>query len=115
MSSLCTIDVHPNRPTARGIAPPPTYDKVIARLPPDPTFEQIEQAGGKVEKSSEGHLVADCTVWVSGEIPRVTDWEGGLLGGVRWNEDKRDWVNEVVCPRITFSLLAYSFFLLNST
>ena len=50
-------------------------------------------------------MVAGRTVWVSGEIPRITDWEGGLLGGVRWNEDKRDWENEVVCPCITFSPL----------
>lgn len=50
-------------------------------------------------------MVAGDTVWVSGEIPRVTEWEGGLLGGVRWNEDKRDWVNEEVSPYITFTLL----------
>ncbi|KAG8909862.1 hypothetical protein FRC01_006680, partial [Tulasnella sp. 417] len=31
------VDLHPSRPEARGIAIPPTYDKVICRLPPDPT------------------------------------------------------------------------------
>jgi len=92
--------LHPDRPEARGIAPPPTYDKVIARLPSDPTFELLEKAGAKVEKSKEGHAVADGTVWVSGEIPRVTDFETGLLGGVRWigsgNDGKGHWVNEEV-------------------
>jgi 7,8-dihydropterin-6-yl-methyl-4-(beta-D-ribofuranosyl)aminobenzene 5'-phosphate synthase len=96
----CVIDVHPDRPTARGIAPPPTFDKVTARLPPDPTFELIEKAGAQVEKSKEGHTVADGTIWVSGEIPRVTSFEGGLPGGVRWFESENDgnggWVKDEV-------------------
>lgn len=98
----CIIDLHPDRPIARGIAPPPKFDKVIGRLPSDPTFELIEKAGAKVETSKEGHAVADGTIWVSGEIPRITDFEAGLLGGVRWfeseNDNKGGWVNEeVIC------------------
>lgn len=73
----------------------------MARLPEDPTFELIEKAGGNVETSKEGHAVADGTVWVSGEIPRVSEFEGGLLGGVRWisteNEGKGGWIKEEVC------------------
>ncbi|KAI0093388.1 metallo-beta-lactamase protein [Irpex rosettiformis] len=84
----CVFDLHPDRPIARGIAP---GGKVIARLPDDPTFEQIQELGGVVEKSSEGHVVADGTVYVSGEIPRVTGFEQGLLGAVRW---KGEWVSE---------------------
>ncbi|KAH9952970.1 metallo-beta-lactamase protein [Russula dissimulans] len=82
------VDVHPNRPTARGIAPPPS-GKVICQLPRDPTFDEIEAHGGTVEKHWEGHVVAGGTVWVSGEIPRVTPFETGLIGGVRFtpNED----------------------------
>lgn len=82
------IDVHPNRPTARGIAPPPS-GKVICQLPRDPSFEEIEAHGGTVEKHQDGHAVAGGTVWVSGEIPRVTPFEKGLIGGVRFtpNED----------------------------
>lgn len=79
------VDLHPDRPIARGIAPPPT-GKVICRLPEDPTHSDILAAGGVVETHSEGHLVAGGTVWVSGEIPRVTSFETGLLGGVRWRE-----------------------------
>ncbi|KAE9411354.1 hypothetical protein BT96DRAFT_870041 [Gymnopus androsaceus JB14] len=89
----CTVDVHPNRPLARGIAPGPLYDKVIARLPPDPTFEQIEAAGGIVKKHAEGHAVAGDMVWVSGEIPRVTSFETGLPGGKRF-EPRNGWVDE---------------------
>jgi len=82
------VDVHPNRPTARGIAPPPSGN-IICQLPRDPTFEEIEAHGGTVEKHAEGHAVAGGTIWISGEIPRVTPFETGLIGGVRFtsNED----------------------------
>ncbi|KAF5380524.1 hypothetical protein D9615_004511 [Tricholomella constricta] len=83
----CMVDVHPDRPLARGIAPGPNFDKVTCTLPPDPTFELIEKAGGIVVKSSERHPVAGNTVWVSGEIPRVTPFETGMLGGMRWYEE----------------------------
>jgi 7,8-dihydropterin-6-yl-methyl-4-(beta-D-ribofuranosyl)aminobenzene 5'-phosphate synthase len=77
------VDVHPNRPVARGIAPPPS-GKVICQLPRDPTFEEIRAHGGTVEAHEEGHAVADGTVWVSGKIPRVTPFEAGLIGGMRF-------------------------------
>ncbi|KDR75785.1 hypothetical protein GALMADRAFT_97658 [Galerina marginata CBS 339.88] len=89
-TSPCVVDVHPDRPIARGIAPGPTYDKVICSLPLDPTFEAIEKAGAVIEKHTEGHAVAGGTVWVSGEIPRVTEYEAGILGGQRWVEKKLD-------------------------
>ncbi|PPQ93782.1 hypothetical protein CVT25_013491 [Psilocybe cyanescens] len=98
--SPCIVDVHPSRPIARGIAPGPTYDKVICSLPPDPTIEAITNAGGIVETHSEGHAVADGAVWVSGKIPRVTEFETGILGGHRWIEGNAasgysgKWVNE---------------------
>ena len=94
-----TVDVHPNRPTARGIAPPPS-GKVICQLPRDPTFDEIDAHGGTVEMHREGHVVAGGTVWVSGEIPRVTPFETGLIGGVRFtpNEDATtgSWSKELV-------------------
>ena len=93
----CVVDVHPDRPIARGIAPGPLYDKVVAALAPDPTFELIEKAGGVLEKHREGHLVAGGTVWVSGEIPRITSFEDGILGGMRWVEDDGGkWVSDQV-------------------
>ncbi|KAF9512180.1 hypothetical protein BS47DRAFT_1345805 [Hydnum rufescens UP504] len=81
------VDLHPDRPVARGIAPPPTF-KPWSRLPPDPTFAEIEQAGGAVELHAEGHNVADGHVWVSGEIERKTSWEEGILGGIQWVDGK---------------------------
>jgi 7,8-dihydropterin-6-yl-methyl-4-(beta-D-ribofuranosyl)aminobenzene 5'-phosphate synthase len=55
-------------------------------LPADPTFELIKEAGGIVEMNRESHTVADNAIFVSGEIPRVTDFEGGIPGGMRWIE-----------------------------
>jgi 7,8-dihydropterin-6-yl-methyl-4-(beta-D-ribofuranosyl)aminobenzene 5'-phosphate synthase len=85
-ASPIVVDLHPDRPVARGIAPGPTYDKVLCALPFDPTFQAIEAAGGVVEKHAEGHAVAGGAVWVSGEIPRVTEFETGILGGLRWTQ-----------------------------
>ncbi|EUC60370.1 metallo-beta-lactamase superfamily protein [Rhizoctonia solani AG-3 Rhs1AP] len=84
-SPSVVVDLHPDRPIARGIAPPPT-GKVICRLPEDPTHSDVLSAGGVVETHAEGHLVAENSVWISGEIPRVTSFETGLLGAVRWRE-----------------------------
>ncbi|KAL4080353.1 hypothetical protein V8B97DRAFT_740284 [Scleroderma yunnanense] len=83
----CVVDLHPGRPIARGIAIPPTYETIIGRLPADPTFESIEAAGGIVEKHADGHTIADETIYISGEIPRVTAFEEGLPGGVRFVEE----------------------------
>ena len=94
----CVVDLHPDRPVARGIAP---GGKILCRLPADPTFEEIEELDGVVEKHHEGHAVAHGTVYVSGEIPRVTEFEKGLIGAVRWVTDesgKGDWVSEEVRP-----------------
>lgn len=99
LGSVCTVDVHPERPEARGIAPGPTYDRVLCAIPLDPTFEAIESLGASVEKHAEGHLVAGDTVYVSGEIPRVTEYEAGILGGMRWVKNGQGvgkWIGEPV-------------------
>jgi 7,8-dihydropterin-6-yl-methyl-4-(beta-D-ribofuranosyl)aminobenzene 5'-phosphate synthase len=95
----CTVDVHPDRPIARGIAPGPTYDKVVCALPPDPTFEAIERLKGIVDKQKSSHAVAGGTVWVSGEISRQTEFETGLSGGMRWVEEGvkgGEWIGDSV-------------------
>ncbi|KAJ2913080.1 hypothetical protein MD484_g7333, partial [Candolleomyces efflorescens] len=91
----CVVDVHPSRPHLRGIAPPPTWKSVLCALPKDPSFEEISAAGGVLKKHKDGHTVANGTVWISGEIPRVTEFEKGLLGGVRWVEKgEQGWTEE---------------------
>ncbi|KAI0779967.1 beta-lactamase-like protein [Fomes fomentarius] len=92
----CVVDLHPDRPIARGIAPVSAGGKVLARLPDDPSFAEIEDLRGIVEKHADGHAVAEGAVWISGEIPRVTHFEGGLPSGVRWieSEGNAEWAKE---------------------
>ena len=112
-TTQCVIDVHPDRPVARGIAPGPDYDKVICALPPDPSFEAMEEASGHVEMHAEGHSVAEGTVWVSGEIPRVTEYETGILGGMKWIEDetiperKGKWIKDGVSDILSFKFVIH--------
>jgi 7,8-dihydropterin-6-yl-methyl-4-(beta-D-ribofuranosyl)aminobenzene 5'-phosphate synthase len=111
------VDLHPDRPVARGIAPGPTYDKVLCALPFDPTFQAIEAAGGVVEKHAEGHVVAGDAVWVSGEIPRVTEFETGILGGLRWTQKSTEespktdgeWVSDGVNVNLYLMLISKNF------
>jgi len=77
------IDVHPDRPDQRGIQLP---TGAMVLLPPEPTFDEIEAAGGAIVTNSDAHLVADLFVG-SGLIDRVTDYETGLVGHVTFRGD----------------------------
>lgn len=92
-------DLHPDRPIARGIAP---LGRLIGQLNPDPTFEGIEELGAVVETHAEGHAVAGNSVYVSGEIPRITPFETGLLGAVRWKGDVKTKQGEWVAEEVIF-------------
>lgn len=52
-----------------------------------PSIEALQQAGGEVVNSDDARLVLDDTVWISGEIPRVSGYEQGLPGQVRLGDD----------------------------
>lgn len=82
-----TVDLHPDRPTYRGIATP----KGIISLERDPTWEEIEATGAKVEKHSQTHAILDGHFLVSGEIPRVTAYEPGVLRGVKYDDKTHTW------------------------
>jgi hypothetical protein len=51
----------------------------LVLLNPEPTFEAIEIAGGRIAKHAEAHVLADF-FFVSGEIKRVTSYEAGFVG-----------------------------------
>ncbi|EJD35448.1 hypothetical protein AURDEDRAFT_108975 [Auricularia subglabra TFB-10046 SS5] len=91
-----TVDAHASRPSARGILPPGAT-KVLARLPADPTLEEMQGKGANVETfegDEGGHSVLGGTAWVSGEIPRVFSYEDGLKGSVRWDAEEKDWSSD---------------------
>ncbi|KAJ5772209.1 hypothetical protein N7520_002738 [Penicillium odoratum] len=86
------IDLHPDRPAYRGIAT--TTVETIVSLEADPTFEEISDAGATVKKSSEAHTILDDMFLISGEIPRVTPYETGLRGSVRFDPETKDWYSD---------------------
>ena len=49
-------------------------------LADEPTFAEIEQAGGKLLKTDEPHACGDGFFFASGEIERITEYETGLVG-----------------------------------
>ena len=79
----CVVDVHPDRPYARGMA----QGGRVTQLPADPAFLDIEAPWAVIQAHAEAHTVASDAVWVSGEVPRVTDFEQGVQGGVRYFEE----------------------------
>lgn len=83
-------DVHPGRPDYRGFA----LGEKIVSLEADPTFEELEAAGAIVDKQDETHAVLDNMFLISGEIPRLTPYETGLKGAMRYERDENDWFSD---------------------
>jgi len=79
------VDLHPNRPDQRGTLLP---SGTLLMLAPEPTFEAIEAAGGRVVKHTEAHALAGGFFLGSGEIDRVTEYEQGLVGHHSFRGDK---------------------------
>jgi 7,8-dihydropterin-6-yl-methyl-4-(beta-D-ribofuranosyl)aminobenzene 5'-phosphate synthase len=84
------VDLHPSRPTYRGIQGP--FGPVS--LEADPTFEEIEAAGGQVLKNDQPHAILDDSFLVSGEIPRVTPYEVGLARAIRFYPESGKWESD---------------------
>jgi 7,8-dihydropterin-6-yl-methyl-4-(beta-D-ribofuranosyl)aminobenzene 5'-phosphate synthase len=83
--SAPVVDVHPDRPDQRGMLHP---SGTMVLLPPEPTFETIEAAGGRVATHGEAHALADGAFFGSAEIERVTAYEQGLVGHHSFRGDK---------------------------
>lgn len=86
------VDLHPDRPSYRGIALP----EHIISLEADPTFEELEGAGAVIDQRSEPHTVLDDFFLISGEIPRETPYETGLKNAVRYDPDENEWFSDEV-------------------
>ena len=82
------VDLHPNRPAYRGMMGPNDH---IVSMQADPTFDEIEAAGGEVERNAEAHTILEDMFMVSGFIPRVTDYETGLRRGIRFDPETKTW------------------------
>ncbi|KAF6823929.1 metallo-beta-lactamase superfamily protein [Colletotrichum plurivorum] len=86
-----SVDLHPDRPAYRGSLVP---GMPIISLQADPSFEEIEACDGVVNKNRQAHTVLDDMFLISGEIPRVTGYEKGFPFGVRYIEEKKEWIKD---------------------
>jgi 7,8-dihydropterin-6-yl-methyl-4-(beta-D-ribofuranosyl)aminobenzene 5'-phosphate synthase len=84
------VDLHPSRPDYRGFV---IADNIIS-LEADPTFASIEETGATVAKHRDAHTVLDDMFLISGEIPRVTPYEQGLKGAVRFHHSEEEWTSD---------------------
>lgn len=84
------VDVHPSRPDYRGLF---VGEKIVS-LEADPTFNSMKEAGATIVKRSDEHTVLDNMFLVSGEIPRVTPYEQGLHGALRFNSSDKEWFSD---------------------
>lgn len=92
--SKLVVDLHPDWPEERGtqfMKPDGSY-RYSELAPSNPGFAEVESMGGEVHTSSEGHTILGGTLFVSGEIERVTPYETGLPGHAskrngEWKED----------------------------
>ena len=71
------VDLHPDRPDQRGILSP---SGVMLMLPLEPSFSDIERAGGRIAANRDPHPICGGFFFGSGAIDRVTEYETGLVG-----------------------------------
>lgn len=89
-SDKVVVDLHPARPDYRGFS----IGETIVSFQADPTFEELESAGGTIQKHAEAHTVLDDFFLISGEIPRQTLYETGVKAGMRFDKDENDWFSD---------------------
>ncbi|QDS73575.1 hypothetical protein FKW77_001226 [Venturia effusa] len=87
-----TVDLHPDRPDYRGV----TLPDFQMSLEADPTFAEITNAGGIISENADTHTILDDMFLISGEIPRVTNYETGLSRGARLVSDTGKWEEDTL-------------------
>lgn len=60
-------------------------------LEPDPTLQEIQDAGGNIKAIHEARVLLDGMFFISGDIPRQTSYEGGIPGGIRYSTHSEKW------------------------
>lgn len=59
-----------------------------------PATEELKRAGATPKFDAAGRTLAGNLAYLSGEIPRTTEYETGFPGHVAWDGDKEDWVDD---------------------
>ncbi|KAG5751498.1 hypothetical protein H9Q69_009801 [Fusarium xylarioides] len=83
------VALPPDKPAFRGTM----FDQPIS-LEADPAIDEINSTGGKTIVLDEAQTILDDAFLISGEIPRQTEYEGGIPGGVRYDPAKDEWVKD---------------------
>jgi 7,8-dihydropterin-6-yl-methyl-4-(beta-D-ribofuranosyl)aminobenzene 5'-phosphate synthase len=79
------LSLHPQRPDRRGTQLPNGH---LVLLPADPTFAELTAAGAEIVLHLDGHDLAGGFFHGSGEIPRLTSFETGLVNHVTIDGDE---------------------------
>lgn len=87
--SSVLVALPPDRPDYRGVM----FDEPVS-LEPDPTLQQIQDAGGNIEVIHEARVLLDGMFFISGDIPRETSYEGGIPGGIRYSTQSGQWAED---------------------
>jgi 7,8-dihydropterin-6-yl-methyl-4-(beta-D-ribofuranosyl)aminobenzene 5'-phosphate synthase len=90
-SSKVVVDLPKYRPSRRGIKLPNSDNVMIMN---NPTFEELEKAGGEIVKSDESHMICSNFFYVSGKIFRRTKYETGLANHVAYDESLSTWKDD---------------------
>ncbi|CAI2169369.1 11200_t:CDS:2 [Funneliformis geosporum] len=90
-SSKVIIDLPKERPSRRGIRLPKSDNVMVIN---NPTFEELEKAGGEIVKSSEPHTICSNFFYVSGRISRQTTYETGIVNHVAYDEKLSTWKDD---------------------
>ena len=80
--------MHPDMYRSRAIK---TRDGSIHPMADVPTSAELERHGAVVVHATEPQLLLDNLFFVSGEIPRVTPFETGMVGHLRRTQDGTGW------------------------
>ena len=80
--------MHPGMFVQRGSRQPDGAVLAQARVPDPP---RLTSAGANVVVTRDPRVIADGTFFVSGEVPRVTQYEVGLPGHMRHGDDGKSW------------------------
>lgn len=83
------VALPPDRPDYRGVM----FDEPVS-LEPDPTLQEIQEAGGNIEVIHGARLLLDGKFFISGDIPRKTSYEGGIPGGIRYSTQSGQWTED---------------------
>jgi 7,8-dihydropterin-6-yl-methyl-4-(beta-D-ribofuranosyl)aminobenzene 5'-phosphate synthase len=87
--------VHPNAFTRRGWRDPAKPGAKMRQSLPTPTREEATAAGARIVEAAGPYLLGGDAILVTGEIPRITDFEMGMP--FEWILDNGEWRHD---PRV---------------